>query len=104
MSTLQTAGYDIALIQLTSRLTFGPTIQPICYPTSDSLSGYKGISSCSQTAYGWGATDSAATQYPNILQKLGFTVVTNSSYCDSFTDGRIICAQGISPGSDACRD
>ncbi|CAG0890891.1 unnamed protein product [Darwinula stevensoni] len=95
------AGNDIALIQLPTSLTFGTTIQPICYPSSDTVTGST-ISTCDQKVFGWGTTDKANTIYATLLQTQNVTVVADSPDCSSFTGGRIICVQSDVSGSEVC--
>ncbi|CAG0899478.1 unnamed protein product [Darwinula stevensoni] len=95
-------GHDIALVRLATPLVFTPSIQPICFPTSDSVLG-KAISSCDQKAYGWGYINSAGTTQTTTLQKLDVTVSSSVSSCSSLTDESIICVQGDAPNSGICQ-
>ena len=93
-------GHDIGLVELATPLTFSPSIQPICFPTSDNVLGTV-ISACDQKAYGWGRTDPAGTP-ANILQKLDVTVLPDVNPCSNLTDERIICSRGDAPSSGIC--
>ncbi|CAG0901237.1 unnamed protein product [Darwinula stevensoni] len=59
-------GNDIALIHLPSRLTFGPSIQPICYPITDDLG--TAIAGCDKKICGWGySKQDIGSRYPESL-------------------------------------
>ncbi|CAG0894353.1 unnamed protein product [Darwinula stevensoni] len=94
-------GHDIALLHLGTPLTFTPSIQPICFPTTDAVLG-KVISACDQKIYGWGNVDSAGTTRTDFLQKLDVTVSADVSSCTSLTDETIICVRGDVANSGAC--
>ncbi|CAG0900478.1 unnamed protein product [Darwinula stevensoni] len=89
-------GHDIALVRLPTPLVFSPSIQPICFPTTDAVLGTT-ISACDQKAYGWGFIDSAGTIRTNFLQKLDVTVSSKVIPCSRRTDETIICGDSGGP-------
>ncbi|CAG0889804.1 unnamed protein product, partial [Darwinula stevensoni] len=94
-------GRDIALLHLSTPLTFNTNIQPICYPESDNVLG-TAISTCDQKIYGWGRTDVNDTVPTTILQKLDVTLTESTTACSNLTDGRVICVKGDPPSSSTC--
>ncbi|CAG0886447.1 unnamed protein product [Darwinula stevensoni] len=93
-------GSDIAPIRLPSALAFGPTIQPICYPTSDNVG--TATSACEQTFYGWGLLHATDTTSPVNLQKVNVKVTTSASTDCLGVDGKIICVSGSTPSTGTC--
>ncbi|CAG0902079.1 unnamed protein product [Darwinula stevensoni] len=94
-------GHDIAFYRLATPLTFSPSIQPICFPTTDTVLG-TAISDCDQRIYGWGKIDAAGQTSTNTLQKLNVTVSADVSACSSLTDETVVCVRGDVANSGAC--
>ncbi|CAG0894355.1 unnamed protein product [Darwinula stevensoni] len=95
-------GHDFALVRLSTPLTFSPSIQPICFPTTDNVLG-TAITACDQKVYGWGALDVDSQHFTQFLQKLDVTVMADVSPCGSTrTDETVICAKGDVSNSGIC--
>lgn len=95
---------DIALLQLTSAVTFGPSVGAVplvTSPTHDSLVA-PGISAL---VSGWGATSEGGST-ATILQKVRVPIVSNAtcntSYGGSITDN-MLCAGLAAGGKDSCQ-
>ncbi|CAG0902792.1 unnamed protein product, partial [Darwinula stevensoni] len=96
-------GYDIALIRLPTSLAFGPTVQPICYPTSDDLG--TAAAACDKKAYGWGVLsikDYLKRRTSRTLQKLDVTVSDRAARDCSAVDGIHVCVWGTPSSSGPC--
>ncbi|CAG0905640.1 unnamed protein product, partial [Darwinula stevensoni] len=97
------AGNDIALVHLPTPLTFGPTIQPLCYPTSDSVGS--ATSGCDEKVYGWGAlnlVDLVKKVLPKNVQKLN-VVVSDQTYNDcKGINNYQLCVWGSPKASGPC--
>ncbi|CAG0899550.1 unnamed protein product [Darwinula stevensoni] len=94
-------GNDIALIHLSTPLTFSDSIQPICYPESDDVLG-SAISACDRKFYGWGYRYPNVSSPIDILQKLDVSLTESTTACTDITDGRAICIKGDPPSSSLC--
>ncbi|CAG0902791.1 unnamed protein product [Darwinula stevensoni] len=95
------SGNDIALVHLNADLTFGPSIQPLCYPTSDDVGA--ATAPCDQKVYGWGILSDKNKVTPRNLQKLDVSVSAKAASDCSGVDGKIVCVTGKTPGSGPCR-
>ncbi|CAG0892709.1 unnamed protein product [Darwinula stevensoni] len=92
---------DIAILRLATNLTFGPTVQPICYPTSDEIG--RGAETCDPILYGWGRLRFINTQGSQYLQKLDANVTDKpTEKCNKYSDQRIICVGGRVPSTGPC--
>ena len=72
--------YDIALLKMSSRITFSQKIFPACVPGPD----YKFQITKTVIATGWGWTKSLSTKtYPTVLQELEL-FIDDRAYCEYF--------------------
>ncbi|XP_051994792.1 trypsin isoform X6 [Xyrauchen texanus] len=95
---------DIALVQLSSSVTFSDYIKPVCLAAAGSIFG----AGTASWVTGWGTLNSGDTQLPNILQEVKIPIVSNSD-CDNAYGGGItnnmICAGLLNQGGkDSCQD
>jgi secreted trypsin-like serine protease len=96
---------DIALIQLTSAISFNEDVQPACPPRD---SQYVGETS---TVSGWGTTRYGSSSLPDILKQVNLPIPTNadcerslSSYYPSDITPGMVCAGRIPERQkDACQ-
>ncbi|KAK8375649.1 hypothetical protein O3P69_008448 [Scylla paramamosain] len=87
---------DIAVIQLSSPVTFTDKIKPICLPQADDIAfGENAV------VTGWGTREFATSDFPSILQEVALEV-TNDTFCSSFGDTTVsLCA--YTPYKDSCQ-
>ncbi|XP_045112537.1 protein PRRC2C-like [Portunus trituberculatus] len=87
---------DIAVIQLSSPVTFTDKIKPICLPQAEDIRfGEKAV------VTGWGTREFGTTNFPSILQEVALEV-TNDTFCSSFGDTSVsLCA--YTPFKDSCQ-
>ncbi|XP_026077201.1 trypsin II-P29 isoform X1 [Carassius auratus] len=97
---------DIALVQLSSSVTFSDHIKPVCLAAAGSVFG-AGIESW---VTGWGTLQSNGTQIPNTLQQVMVPVVNNSACAKAYEGVNIsitsnmICAGLLNQGGkDSCQ-
>ncbi|XP_035671101.1 plasminogen-like [Branchiostoma floridae] len=93
---------DIALMKLSSSITFDDYASPVCLPTVDAPDG----AMCYTT--GWGSTGGIFGQLPNILQQGKVPVVSRStcnsgSYYNGEITDNMICAGYTQGGIDSCQ-
>ncbi|XP_078578595.1 plasminogen-like [Branchiostoma floridae x Branchiostoma japonicum] len=93
---------DIALMKLSSSITFDDYASPVCLPTVDVADGTE----CYAT--GWGSTGGIFGQLPNILQQGKVPVVSRStcnsgSYYNGQITNNMICAGYTQGGIDSCQ-
>ena len=80
--------YDIALLKMNTRVTYGPKVFPACVPGPD----YKFQNLKTVTTTGWGLVQSDPFELnPGVLQELELKIV-NRPYCESFI--KIGCLMG----------
>ncbi len=97
---------DIALLILSSNVTFNNYIQPACIPTTTS-STYPSTQSDSWAA-GWGTTSYGGST-PSLLRNVKLTVYQNTTYCQGVSPDTTknwntqICAGEILGGKDTCQ-
>ncbi|XDV13475.1 hypothetical protein PO909_001870 [Leuciscus waleckii] len=94
---------DIALLQLSSSVTFSDYIQPVCLAAAGSVFA----AGTESWVTGWGALQAGSTQIPDILQEVMIPIVSNSD-CDNAYRGGItsnmICAGLLNQGGkDSCQ-
>ncbi|CAG0890443.1 unnamed protein product [Darwinula stevensoni] len=89
---------DIAVITLRQPLTFSPSVQPICIPSSEHVNDTQ---ACAGKMFGWGLTSQNPDTRTMILQKLDATVFPNKD-CPYWNQNMYICAQGLSTGHGGC--
>ncbi|XP_043089715.1 trypsin-3-like [Puntigrus tetrazona] len=93
---------DIALLQLSSSVTFTDYIKPVCLAAAGSVLG----GGTKSWITGWGKLNSADTQIPNILQEVQIPIVSNS-VCNNDYGGIItsnmVCAGLSEGGKDSCQ-
>ncbi|KAK3885984.1 hypothetical protein Pcinc_009843 [Petrolisthes cinctipes] len=89
---------DIAVLELSSPLTFSDTVMPVCAPnTNNNFVGQ------TATATGWGTLRSGGSQ-PSILQKVDLPVISNSQCASRYNfniPNVMICA--TEAGKDTCQ-
>ncbi|XP_052394637.1 trypsin-1-like [Carassius gibelio] len=95
---------DIALVQLSSSVTFSDYIKPVCLAAAGSVFG----GGTKSWVTGWGTLQSGGTQIPNTLQQVMVPVVNNRA-CDNAYGGvfkitsNMICAGLLNQGGkDSC--
>ncbi|XP_051570705.1 trypsin-3-like isoform X2 [Myxocyprinus asiaticus] len=97
-----TQNNDIALLRLSSSVTFTDYIQPVCLAASDSTfaAGTK------SWITGWGKLNFADTTLPNTLQEVQIPIVSSSD-CNTAYKGIItsnmVCAGLTQGGKDSCQ-
>ncbi|XP_063063519.1 serine protease 33-like isoform X2 [Engraulis encrasicolus] len=95
---------DIALLQLSSSVTFTDHIQPVCLAATGSVFSNGTVS----WVAGWGVTaEGGSPPSSGALQEIQVAVIENSQ-CDSlygggFVTDNMICAGLLSGGKDACQ-
>uniref|UniRef100_A0A673HAN9 Trypsin-like n=1 Tax=Sinocyclocheilus rhinocerous TaxID=307959 RepID=A0A673HAN9_9TELE len=97
-----TQNNDIALLQLSSSVTFTDYIRPVCLAAAGSVFG----GGTKSWITGWGKLKFADTQIPNILQEVQIPIVSNS-VCNKAYGGIItsnmLCAGLDEGGKDSCQ-
>ncbi|XP_077068336.1 trypsin-like [Siphateles boraxobius] len=94
---------DIALLQLSSSVTFSDYIRPVCLAATGSVFA----AGTESWVTGWGMLQDGGTQIPDILQEVMIPIVSNSD-CDNAYGGGItsnmICAGLLNQGGkDSCQ-
>ncbi|XP_007890170.1 transmembrane protease serine 11C [Callorhinchus milii] len=99
--TLQQFDYDVAVLELSSPLSFTNFIRPVCLPSTTHI--FSDGQTCTVT--GWG-TLSYLGDLPTILQKANIKIIRNSLcrrlYKNSITN-RMMCAGILEGGVDSCQ-
>ncbi|XP_051742268.1 trypsin-like [Ctenopharyngodon idella] len=94
---------DIALLQLSSSVTFSDYIKPVCLAAAGSTFG----AGTESWVTGWGTLTSGGTQAPDILQEVMIPIVSNSDCNNAYGGGitsNMICAGLLNQGGkDACQ-
>ncbi|KAF4116314.1 hypothetical protein G5714_003803 [Onychostoma macrolepis] len=97
-----TQNNDIALLQLSSSVTFTDYIRPVCLAATGSVFG----GGTKSWITGWGKLNSGDTQIPNILQEVQIPIV-NNSVCNKAYGGIItsnmLCSGLDEGGKDSCQ-
>uniref|UniRef100_A0A672KFX8 Trypsin II-P29-like n=1 Tax=Sinocyclocheilus grahami TaxID=75366 RepID=A0A672KFX8_SINGR len=92
---------DIALIQLSSSVSFFHNIRPVCLAAANS----KFAAGTESWVTGWGKLQSEGTNLSDVLQEVMIPIVSNSD-CDNAYGGitrNMICAGSLNQGGkDAC--
>ncbi|XDV13461.1 hypothetical protein PO909_001861, partial [Leuciscus waleckii] len=92
---------DIALLQLSSSVTFSDYIQPVCLAAAGSV-----IAAGTESwVTGWGVLQEGSTQIPDLLQEVMIPIVSNSD-CNNDYGGitsNMICAGLTKGGKDSCQ-
>ena len=78
---LETGPYDIALLKMKAKVTYGPKIFPACVPGPD----YRYETGKLVTTTGWGLTQSDPIMQPTVLQELDMTLVSKQ-YCKRYIE------------------
>ncbi|XP_005391463.1 PREDICTED: testisin-like isoform X3 [Chinchilla lanigera] len=99
--------YDIALLRLSSPVTYTKYIQPVCIPAS--ISKFENRTDCWVTGWGDVAEDKSLPN-PYTLQEVQVSIINRSTCNDLFqkpdfrTDiwGDMVCAGDVTGGKDAC--
>ncbi|EFX82218.1 hypothetical protein DAPPUDRAFT_33543, partial [Daphnia pulex] len=85
---------DIAMIQLTTSVTYTQYIRPVCLATSTEPD----YASSPVTVTGWGTTYDGASSLNSLLRKVSVPVITNaecsSTYGSNVVTDKIICTSG----------
>uniref|UniRef100_A0A4W3JRZ0 Peptidase S1 domain-containing protein n=1 Tax=Callorhinchus milii TaxID=7868 RepID=A0A4W3JRZ0_CALMI len=92
---------DIAVLELSSPLTFTDFIRPICLPSSSHV--FRDGQTCTVT--GWG-TLSYQGDFPTILQKADVNIVSNDACIRAYGNlisNKMLCAGILAGGIDACQ-
>ncbi|XP_069044036.1 uncharacterized protein [Lepisosteus oculatus] len=98
---------DIALMKLSSSVSFNNNIQPVCL--ADTSSSFYNGTSCWVT--GWGDTVEGGTTLPSTLQEVQLPIIGNRQ-CGCLNDvvfgansvtGNMICAGVLQGGKDSCQ-
>uniref|UniRef100_A0A8C1X2K6 Zgc:123295 n=1 Tax=Cyprinus carpio TaxID=7962 RepID=A0A8C1X2K6_CYPCA len=96
---------DIALIQLSSSVTFSDYIRPVCLAAAGSVFG----AGTESWVTGWGLLQPESTQFPDTLQEVMIPIVSNSACANAYKGIRnitsnMICAGLLNQGGkDACK-
>nr|XP_003478172.1 testisin [Cavia porcellus] len=100
--------YDLALLRLTSPVTYSNYIQPVCIPSSTSK--FENWNDCWVT--GWGdIKQHKSLPAPYTLQEVQVSIISNSLCNHLFQKpisrmdiwGDMVCAGDVAGGKDACR-
>ncbi|XP_059409131.1 trypsin II-P29 [Carassius carassius] len=97
-----TQNNDIALLQLSSSVTFTDYIRPVCLAAVGSLFG----GGTKSWITGWGKLNFADTQIPNILQEVQIPIVNNSECSKVYgavITNNMLCAGLNEGGKDSCQ-
>ncbi|XP_073688771.1 trypsin-like [Garra rufa] len=93
---------DIALVKLSSSVTFNDYISPICLAAAGSTFA----EDTESWVTGWGTLSSEGNNFATILQEVMIPVVSkkacNSAYANSITDN-MLCAGLTEGGKDSCK-
>ncbi|XP_016393732.1 transmembrane protease serine 13a [Sinocyclocheilus rhinocerous] len=96
--------YDVALLKLSSPVTFSSTVQPVCFPTFDQT--FSDGSDCWTSGFGTTqqGADSASTSLMEVKVNIINTLLCNSSqvYRGAITKN-MICAGDMNGGRDSCQ-
>uniref|UniRef100_A0A8C2BP22 Zgc:123295 n=1 Tax=Cyprinus carpio TaxID=7962 RepID=A0A8C2BP22_CYPCA len=96
---------DIALIQLSSSVTFSDYIRPVCLAAAASVFG----GGTESWVTGWGKLQSGGTQLPDTLQEVMIPVVSNSACANAYKGmytitSNMVCAGLLNQGGkDSCQ-
>ncbi|KTF73432.1 hypothetical protein cypCar_00046760, partial [Cyprinus carpio] len=97
---------DIALIQLSSSVTFSDYIRPVCLAAAGSVFG----GGTESWVTGWGLLQPESTQFPDTLQEVMIPIVSNSACANAYKGinisitSNMICAGLLNQGGkDACK-
>ncbi|XP_051572345.1 trypsin-like isoform X1 [Myxocyprinus asiaticus] len=94
---------DIALVQLSSSVTFSDYIKPVCLAAAGSILA----AGTASWVTGWGTLISGDSQLPNILQEVKIPIVSNSDCNKAYGGGitnNMICAGLLNQGGkDSCQ-
>ncbi|XP_039541726.1 trypsin isoform X4 [Pimephales promelas] len=97
-----TQNNDIALLQLSSSVTFSAYIRPVCLAAADSVFA----AGTESWVSGWGKLNSGDTSIPNTLQEVQIPIVSNivcnAAYRGSITSN-MLCAGVNEGGKDSCQ-
>ncbi|KTG05772.1 hypothetical protein cypCar_00015994, partial [Cyprinus carpio] len=97
---------DIALIQLSSSVTFSDYIKPVCLAAAASVFG----GGTESWVTGWGKLQSGGTQLPDTLQEVMIPVVSNSACANAYKGmytitSNMVCAGLLNQGGkDSCQN
>ncbi|KAK7175088.1 hypothetical protein R3I93_002094 [Phoxinus phoxinus] len=93
---------DIALLQLSSSVTFSDYIRPVCLATAGSVFA----AGTESWVTGWGVTQSGGRQIPDLLQEVMIPIVSNRDCNNNYGGGitsNMICAGLTQGGKDSCQ-
>ncbi|XP_056095765.1 trypsin-like [Rhinichthys klamathensis goyatoka] len=97
-----TQNNDLALLQLSSSVTFSDYIRPVCLAAAGSVFA----AGTGSWITGWGKLNSGDTSIPNTLQEVQIPIVSNSvcntAYRGSITSN-MLCAGVNEGGKDSCQ-
>ncbi|XP_067237782.1 trypsin-3-like [Chanodichthys erythropterus] len=97
-----TQNNDIALLQLSSPVTFTDYIRPVCLAAAGSAFG----GGTKSWITGWGKLNSGDTSLPNTLQEVQIPIVNNSvckTVYGSIITSNMLCAGVNEGGKDSCQ-